>query len=73
MRSIDVLSPIKKGDTSEPVVIDKIAKELAEEFKKSIKAEMKKVEDTDRVPAGEPEGNPKAEPTEPKPKETEEV
>lgn len=63
MRSIDVLSPIKKGDTSEPITIDKIAKELAEEFKESIKAEMKKVKDTDRVPAGEPEEKP----TEPKP------
>lgn len=73
MRSIDVLSPIKKGDTSEPITIDKIAKELAEEFKNSIKAEMKKVNDADRVPAGEPEGEPKTEPTEPKPNETEEV
>ena len=70
MRSIDALSPIKKGDTSESVVIDKIAKELAEEFKKSIKAEIKKVEDTDRVPAEEPEEKT----TEPKPKDsTEEV
>lgn len=72
MRSIDVLSPIKKGDTSEPITIDKIAKELAEEFKDSIKAEIKKVSDTDRV-SGEPAEPAEPEPTDPKPNTPEEV